>query len=50
MSDLHGGSLDQNPPNADRHITEGGSDWAWAVFAVMLLSTFGMIGWSYTVS
>ncbi|TCD68061.1 hypothetical protein EIP91_011606 [Steccherinum ochraceum] len=48
MSDLHGGSLDQNPPNADRHITEGGSDWAWAVFAVMLLSTLGMVGWSYT--
>jgi len=41
-------SLDTNPPNADRHITSGGSDWLWAVFAVMALSTLGMIVWSFT--
>ena len=44
------GSLDQNPPNADRNITAGGSDWLWAVFAVMALSALGMIAHSFTVS
>ncbi|KAH8107226.1 heat shock protein 30 [Cristinia sonorae] len=48
MSSTFGGSLDTNPPNADRHITNHGSDWLWAVFAVMALSTLGMIAWSYT--
>lgn len=43
------GSLDQNPPNADRHITAGGSDWLWAVFAVMALADLGMIVWAFTV-
>ncbi|CAL1704858.1 unnamed protein product [Somion occarium] len=47
MSSL-GGSLDQNPPNADRHITEGGSDWLWAVTAIMGLSTLGMVLWQTT--
>ena len=47
---MAGSSLDQNPPNADRHITPGGSDWLWAVFAVMALATLGMITWSFTVS
>jgi bacteriorhodopsin len=42
------GSLDTNPPNADRHITEGGTNWLWAVFAVMALATLGMVGWSFT--
>ncbi|KAM5541727.1 hypothetical protein V8D89_004456 [Ganoderma adspersum] len=41
-----GGSLDQNPPNADRHITSGGSDWAWTVFAIMLVSDFVVIAWT----
>ncbi|KAI0082719.1 heat shock protein 30 [Panus rudis PR-1116 ss-1] len=44
---LTGGSLDQNPPNADRHISLGGTDWLWAVFAVMALSTVGMVVWSF---
>ncbi|KAJ3485673.1 hypothetical protein NLI96_g4790 [Meripilus lineatus] len=39
-------SLDQNPPNATNHITSGGTDWLWTVFALMLVSLFGMIGWS----
>ncbi|PSR81064.1 hypothetical protein PHLCEN_2v6541 [Hermanssonia centrifuga] len=47
---MGGSSLDQNPPNADRHITAGGSDWLWAVFAVMILSDLGMIFWSFTAS
>ncbi|CDO68344.1 hypothetical protein BN946_scf184799.g71 [Trametes cinnabarina] len=42
------GSLDQNPPNADRHITSGGSDWLWAVFAVMAISDLLMIFWTFT--
>ena len=42
-------SLDTNPPNADRHITSGGSDWLWAVFAIMALADLGMIFWSFTV-
>lgn len=47
---MAGSSLDQNPPNADRHITAGGSDWLWAVFAIMALADLGMIFWSFTVS
>lgn len=45
-----GGSLSQNPPNADRHITSGGSDWLWAVTAIMGLSTLLMAFWQFTVS
>ncbi|KAI0807308.1 hypothetical protein C8Q74DRAFT_1163602, partial [Fomes fomentarius] len=41
-------SIDTNPPNADRHITVGGSDWLWAVFAVMLLSDLIMIFWAFS--
>jgi bacteriorhodopsin len=46
---MAGSSLDQNPPNADRHITPGGSDWLWAVFAIMALSTLGMVAYSFMV-
>ncbi|PIL23924.1 transporter [Ganoderma sinense ZZ0214-1] len=42
-----GGSLDQNPPTADRHITNGGTDWAWTVFAVMFVSDFVAIAWTF---
>lgn len=45
-----GGSLDQNPPTADRHVTSGGTDWAWTVFAVMFVSTFVAIAWTFIVS
>ncbi|KAI0093965.1 heat shock protein 30 [Irpex rosettiformis] len=41
------GSLDQNPPNAERHITAGGTDWLWTVFAIMTVSTLGMMIWSF---
>ncbi|TCD60425.1 hypothetical protein EIP91_010077 [Steccherinum ochraceum] len=47
MSSLNGGSLNKNPPNADRHITLGGTNWLWAVFAVMAVSTLGMIAWTF---
>ncbi|EIW60452.1 family A G protein-coupled receptor-like protein [Trametes versicolor FP-101664 SS1] len=40
-------SLDHNPPNADRHITSGGSDWLWAVFAVMAISDLIMVFWTF---
>lgn len=43
-------SLDHNPPNADRHITSGGSDWLWAVFAVMAISDLIMVFWTFRVS
>ncbi|OCH95534.1 family A G protein-coupled receptor-like protein [Obba rivulosa] len=45
---MAGSSLDQNPPNAGRNITAGGSDWLWAVFAIMLLSDLAMVMWTFT--
>ena len=50
LDTMAGSSLDQNPPNADRHITAGDSDWLWAVFAIMVLSTLGIIFLSFAVS
>lgn len=44
------GSIDTNPPNADLHISNHGTDWLWAVFAVMAFSMLGMFAWSYTAS
>ncbi|KAF8587927.1 family A G protein-coupled receptor-like protein [Ramaria rubella] len=41
-------ALRLNPPNADLHLTNSGSDWLWAVFAVMLVSDLGVIAWAYT--
>lgn len=32
----------------DNHITVRGSNWLWAVTAVMLLSTLAFLGWSFT--
>ncbi|TFK50251.1 heat shock protein 30 [Heliocybe sulcata] len=40
-------SLQSNPPNANIHLTRGGSDWLWAVFAVMLLTDLIFIFWSF---
>ncbi|EMD38528.1 G-protein coupled receptor [Gelatoporia subvermispora B] len=45
---MAGSSLDQNPPNAARHITAGGSDWLWAVFAIMAISNLAMVLWTFT--
>ncbi|EPQ55272.1 family A G protein-coupled receptor-like protein [Gloeophyllum trabeum ATCC 11539] len=41
-------ALDINPPNANIHLSRAGSDWLWAVFAVMLLSDLIFIAWSFT--
>ena len=43
------GSVDTNPPNAIIHISNHGTDWLWAVFAVMTVSMLGMLAWSFTV-
>ncbi|KIP11031.1 hypothetical protein PHLGIDRAFT_28161 [Phlebiopsis gigantea 11061_1 CR5-6] len=41
------GAVDTNPPDAQIHITDHGSDWLWAVFAIMAVSTLGMFAWSH---
>ncbi|KZT22460.1 heat shock protein 30 [Neolentinus lepideus HHB14362 ss-1] len=41
-------ALDLNPTNADIHLSTAGSDWLWAVFAVMLCSDLVFICWSFT--
>ncbi|KAI0806068.1 heat shock protein 30 [Irpex lacteus] len=41
------GSVDTNPPNATIHISNHGTDWLWAVFAVMTASMLGMFLWSF---
>jgi len=41
-------ALSSNPPNAAIDITTHGSDWLWAVFALMTLADLGMIAWSFT--
>jgi len=38
-----------NPPNSDITINNRGSDWLWAVFAVMLVSDLGMLAWTFIV-
>lgn len=40
-------SLDANPPNANRNITNGATNWLWVVFALMLISFFSMVIWSF---
>ncbi|KAJ9115426.1 hypothetical protein QFC22_005183 [Naganishia vaughanmartiniae] len=42
-------ALKANPPNSDITINTKGSDWLWAVFAVMLLTDFLMMGWMFTL-
>lgn len=39
-------ALDVNTPTADAHLTSHGSNWAWAVFAIMLASTLGVLAWA----
>ncbi|OBZ75706.1 hypothetical protein A0H81_04385 [Grifola frondosa] len=41
-------SLNQNPPNATRHITAHATDWLWFVFVVMILSALGMFFWAFS--
>lgn len=49
VHDMGSSSLNTNAPNALRHITAGGSDWLWAVFAVMAICDLAMIAWSFSV-
>ncbi|KZT68970.1 family A G protein-coupled receptor-like protein [Daedalea quercina L-15889] len=44
---MAGSSLDNNPPNASRHITSGASDWLWAVTAIMAICDLAMVGWAF---
>ncbi|KAI0060000.1 family A G protein-coupled receptor-like protein [Artomyces pyxidatus] len=39
-------ALGSNPPTADIHQSTHGSDWLWAVFAIMLLSDLMAVFWS----
>ena len=45
----HNGALNANPPAGDVHLTTHGSDFAWMVFAVMLLFFLGTVGWLFSV-
>jgi bacteriorhodopsin len=38
MLETRNNALNLNPPNSQEHITTHGSDWYWAVFAVMATS------------
>jgi bacteriorhodopsin len=37
------------PVSSDINLTTHGSDWYWAVTAVMVVSTIGFMGWSFAV-
>lgn len=39
--------LDMNPPSANAHLTVQGSDWLWAVFAVMASTALGITLWAH---
>ena len=39
-------ALNSNPPNAAIDITTRGSDWLWAVFAIMLFADLIFVAWS----
>ncbi|KZV73703.1 family A G protein-coupled receptor-like protein [Peniophora sp. CONT] len=41
-------SINSNPSNADIALTNGTTDWLWAVFALMFVSSLVFIGWSFT--
>jgi len=41
-------ALQSNPPNADISINTKGSDWLWAVFAIMAVSAIAMTFWQHT--
>lgn len=44
----HGHPLDINPPNATYHLTNGGSDWLWAAFAIFVVTLLGVAGWTFS--
>lgn len=43
------GPLQDNPPTANIHITNGASDWLWAVCALMTVSMLFTLFWSHMV-
>jgi len=42
-------ALDVNPSTADINISTNGSNWLWAVFAVMLVTDIGMMAWAWSL-
>lgn len=43
-------ALQVNPANdVQEHITVRGSDWLWAVFAIMLFTDLVVIGWHFMI-
>ncbi len=41
-------AISNNPSTADVSITTHGSDWLWAVFAVMLITDFVVFAWQFS--
>ncbi|KAF8513178.1 heat shock protein 30 [Hysterangium stoloniferum] len=48
MEQLANKATSENPTTANLGLSTPGSDWDWAVFAVMLFSNLILIGWTYT--
>lgn len=42
-------AISSNPPTADLHLTNSGSNWDWAIFAIMLFSDLCLIIYTFTV-
>ncbi|KAJ3485687.1 hypothetical protein NLI96_g4789 [Meripilus lineatus] len=40
-------SIVVNPPNADKNITNGATNWLWVVFGIMVLSFLSMVIWTF---
>ncbi|GJJ10397.1 hypothetical protein Clacol_004623 [Clathrus columnatus] len=40
-------AIDANPSTADLHLVNSGSDWDWAIFALMLFSDLCLIAWTF---
>lgn len=43
-------ALGSNPPNAQEHISTNASDWLWAAFSLVTLSTLVMTVFTFMVS
>lgn len=42
-------ALQDNPPDGDAHITIHASNWLFAVLAIMLISWFTALAWTFSV-
>jgi bacteriorhodopsin len=42
-------ALNVNPPNADRHLTQNGSNWLWAVTALFGLTFLAWLFWTLSL-